>query len=87
MPSTIRCPRCNAESFNLYGKTTNGKQRYICLVCSRQFVEDSRNDLATTRPLCPICHKKMHVYMREPGFTRFRCSDYPECKGFMKVQR
>jgi len=88
MVFTIRCPRCQAKAFNRYGKTANGKQRYICLVCNRQFVADSgKMHDATFRPSCPICAKKMHVYLRGEGFTRFRCSDYPACKGFVKVQR
>ncbi len=74
-----------AESFNRYGRTANGKQRYICLACNRQFVENGKKEIAAARPACPICRKKMHVYMREQDFTRFRCSDYPLCRGFMKI--
>ncbi len=84
---TIKCPRCKAESFNLYGKTQNGKQRYICLACNRQFILNSKNASMGPRPACPICQKKMHVYVREESFIRFRCSDYPACKGFVKIQQ
>jgi transposase-like protein len=87
MASKIKCPRCSADSFNRYGKTANGKQRYICLVCNRQFAADSRRVNGKTRPLCPICGKKMHVYVTEKDATRYRCSNYPECKSFVKVER
>ena len=87
MVSNIKCPRCLAESFNRYGKTAGGKQRYICLVCSRQFVANSGALTIGDRPECPLCGKKMHVYIREEDVIRFRCSNYPECKGFEKIQQ
>ena len=41
MPA-IQCPRCGSEAYNSYGHTKNGKQRYICLVCNRQFVNGGK---------------------------------------------
>ena len=34
------CPRCESESYKKNGKIHNGKQRYQCLECDRQYVED-----------------------------------------------
>ncbi len=84
--STIRCPRCQSEAYYNYGHTKNGKQRYICLVCNRQFINGDPNNEEYQRPGCPLCGKSMHVYMREPEATRFRCSTYPQCRGYAKVQ-
>lgn len=35
----IKCVHCNGES-RMEGKTKYGKQRYLCLVCGKLFVED-----------------------------------------------
>jgi transposase-like protein len=86
MPA-IRCPKCRSEAYYNYGHTRNGKQRYICLVCDRQFINrDSGNDVQQ-RPGCPLCGKKMHVYMRGPWEIRFRCSTYPQCRGYAKMKQ
>lgn len=36
-----RCPECGEGRVWKYGKTPNGRQRYRCHVCRRQFVADS----------------------------------------------
>ena len=81
----IRCPRCGASAFNRYGKSPSGRQRYICLLCQRQFVQDSGPLNETARPRCPECGRPMHVYRRERGLVRYRCSGYPLCKRFVKI--
>lgn len=78
------CPRCGSDALNNYGHTKNGKQRFICLVCSRQFIEGTMLNYRN-RPLCPRCHSAMHVYMNKPTVIRFRCSKYPHCRGYFKV--
>lgn len=85
--STIRCPRCRSEAYYNYGRTKNGKQRYICLVCNRQFIEGKPDKMIEQRPSCPLCSHRMHVYMRSSKFIRFRCSTYPRCHGYMKVSQ
>ncbi|WP_373878670.1 IS1/IS1595 family N-terminal zinc-binding domain-containing protein [Desulforhabdus amnigena] len=81
----VKCPRCGAETVYRYGKTKQGKQRYLCLACGLQFTPGSRRVEPAERPVCPACGKPMHVYKRENGATRFRCSNYPECKCFKKI--
>jgi transposase-like protein len=81
----ISCPECHAEAVNKYGKTAGRKQRYICLVCSRQFVADPEKNILRTRPHCPNCGKTMHSYMKGEDHIRFRCSDDPTCRTFLKV--
>jgi transposase-like protein len=80
----IACPRCRADAVYGYGHIKNGKQRYLCLLCNRQFVPDTRQPLLPQRPACPLCGGRMHIYMRRDGLTRFRCATYPSCRGFLK---
>ncbi len=80
--SGISCPRCGSEAFNRYGRTKNGKQRFICLVCDRQFINGETNRSIGPRPNCSVCGKPMHVYMRAKDIIRFRCAAYPECRTY-----
>ncbi len=82
----IQCPRCGSEAFNNYGHLKDGQQRYICLVCERQFVVNTRTE-PPQRPACPQCGKPMHVYMQYPDAVRFRCSEYPTCHGYAKIAK
>ncbi len=34
------CPECGAQNFVKNGRITNGKQRFLCQRCGRQFVEN-----------------------------------------------
>jgi transposase-like protein len=81
----IKCPRCHSVAKYKYGKTAAGSKRYICLICNRQFTQDSFRTEIKERPLCPSCGKTMHIYMRSDTFIRFRCSNYPKCKTFKKL--
>ncbi len=82
--SGIRCPACGSDAFNRYGRVRSGKQRYCCLVCGRQFVEPGARRPMENRPNCPACGAHMHVYARNGNLVRFRCSNYPDCKTFLK---
>lgn len=79
----IRCPRCGSDAIYRYGHTANGKQRFLCQVCRRQFTLPGPGQLAAAeRPSCPECGKPMHLYMRREGVMRFRCADYPRCRTY-----
>jgi len=39
----MNCPRCNSSEFVMNGNIHNGKQRYKCKECNRQFVENPQN--------------------------------------------
>jgi ssDNA-binding Zn-finger/Zn-ribbon topoisomerase 1 len=81
----VFCPRCRSEAIYRYGKTVNGRKRYLCQVCRRQFSLKRPGRLeAEERPACPTCGKPMHVYMRKGCCIRFRCADYPNCRTFFK---
>ena len=84
----VYCPRCQADAIYRYGKTATGKKRYLCQVCRRQFSLKRSDRLGVPeRPACPACGKPMHVYMRHGGAIRFRCSEYPACRTFLKMER
>jgi hypothetical protein len=84
----VYCPRCRSEAIYRYGKTVNGKKRFLCQVCRRQFSLKRPDRLGDQeRPACPACGKPMHVYMRQCSTVRFRCSDYPSCRTFLKMKR
>ncbi len=81
----IECTTCGSHALNKYGSIQSGKQRYICLVCGRQFTPSKARREIHDRPFCPVCGKEMHCYKRESGSVRFRCSAYPACKSYLKV--
>jgi len=39
----MNCPRCESEQIIKNGSIHNGKQKYMCKVCGRQFVEDPQH--------------------------------------------
>lgn len=39
----ITCPHCNALIARKNGSTSNGKQKFQCLSCLKQFIEDPQN--------------------------------------------
>ncbi len=82
---TIKCPECGSDALYRYGKTPEGQQKYQCILCDRQFSENSSRNYIQERPPCPECGAAMHVYMRTGNITRFRCSEYPKCKTFVKT--
>ena len=81
----FRCPACNSEALYRYGHVHGDRQRFKCIVCGRQFLLGSERRELKTRPTCPTCGLAMHVYKREANVLRFRCSDYPDCKGYTKI--
>jgi transposase-like protein len=81
-----QCPKCLLDTVYRYGKTKGGMQRYLCLSCGRQFTENSVKHEPHERPLCPACGRAMHVYKKEKGFMRYRCSNYPKCRTYLKMK-
>lgn len=81
------CPACGSTAFYRYGRAVNGKKRRICLICSRQYVVDRASGGPAARPSCPVCGLPMHRYMRGAQTIRYRCSNYPACKNYLKVNR
>ena len=82
----IPCPTCNSEVVYRYGQAWTGKQRFICVICGKQFTDGSKVSGVTGKPKCPVCGKSMHIYKIEGDLIRFRCSGYPACKNFRKFR-
>lgn len=41
----LSCPQCSSEAIRKNGSIHNGKQKYECIVCHRQFVENPQNKI------------------------------------------
>jgi len=41
----ISCPHCQSNTLRKNGYIHSGKQKYECLSCSRQFIEDPQNKI------------------------------------------
>ena len=80
------CPSCNSEAVYRYGKAGTGKQRFLCIICGKQFTKGSKVSEVKGKPTCQECGKPMHVYKIEGDVIRFRCSGYPDCKHFRKFR-
>jgi DNA-directed RNA polymerase subunit RPC12/RpoP len=79
-----KCPSCKSRAVYRYGKLSD-RQRYICMICGRQFIEGHERGYPENRPFCSICGKKMYIYRRGANYNRYRCSGYPVCKNFLKM--
>jgi ssDNA-binding Zn-finger/Zn-ribbon topoisomerase 1 len=87
MDKTLKCPKCQSDVLYKYGTTESGRKRYLCLMCNRQFVENPSRARIQNRPDCPKCGRHMHLYRRYKDFLRFRCSNYPECRTYVKLSK
>jgi transposase-like protein len=85
-PSRLTCPTCESDALYRYGFSKGGRQRFLCLLCGRQFVPHAPATVPLRgRPACPLCGSATHIYRREPECIRLRCSLYPGCRGYHKV--
>jgi len=60
-------------------------QRYICLMCSRQFVPGHERIFPKGKPLCPHCGRSMYLFRSKERHDTFRCARYPECRTYLRV--
>ncbi|HAM49274.1 MAG TPA: Insertion element protein [Nitrospiraceae bacterium] len=81
-----KCPSCDSSAIYKYGKVRTGKQRYLCIVCGRQFTDGSKKATVKGKPVCPECGRLMNLYKIDGDVVRFRCSGYPECRTFKKYR-
>ncbi len=54
----ICCPECSADAYYRYGKTHQGKQKDLCLICGRQFTPGRKREEARERPACPAARTR-----------------------------
>ncbi|MBZ0168581.1 MAG: topoisomerase DNA-binding C4 zinc finger domain-containing protein [Kofleriaceae bacterium] len=78
----MACPSCGSDVVYRYGRAWTQKQRFRCVMCGRQFTLGNRNAIPAKRPFCSKCGGPMHIYKRQGNMIRFRCSGYPNCRGF-----
>jgi len=82
----VECPECRSKAVYRYGKTYYHLQRYQCLMCGRQFVPGHERGHPGTRPECPQCGARTHVFKRRgDGCMVFRCCRYPACRTYVRV--
>lgn len=82
--AAVICPKCGSEAHYRYGRSKLGKQRFICIVCDRQFVLNPAHVPLANKPQCRICGATMYMYKRDKDLLRFRCSRYPLCRTYSK---
>jgi transposase-like protein len=82
LQESIQCPICSSRALYRYGHTRNGKRRFLCLSCGRQFAPEATRHALSGRPPCPRCGRTMHLYKRKQHQMVFRCSNYPDCKTY-----
>ena len=44
----MKCPRCQSENIIKNGSIHNGKQKYECKECKRQFIENPKNKIVSS---------------------------------------
>ena len=80
------CPSCGSQAVYKYGRTKS-RQRYICMMCNRQFIPGRQRRGPSTRPDCPVCGGSTHLFKRKKdGYAVFRCCRYPDCRTYVKAR-
>ncbi len=81
----LHCPVCNSGALYKNGRIKNGKQRFLCLICGRQFTPDAIRREVRNKPLCPNCGGHTHLNVRGGNMLTFRCANYPQCRTYIKI--
>ena len=81
----IACPRCASLALYRFGHVRSGLQRYLCLMCGRQFIPGHERIISLLRPTCRTCGAGMHLFKRMTGHKVFRCARYPACHTYLRV--
>ena len=79
----LSCPSCSSTFIKKNGSIHNGKQKYACLCCHRQFVENPEN-----KTLCEETQKRIRKSLLErvslEGICRIFDVSMPWLLGFMQ---
>jgi len=72
--STVTCPSCQSGNVVKYGRIHNGKRRYICYDCHRQFTPDAQKKYisAEEKKLVDKCQLRRFpglLVFLNPGYT------------------
>jgi len=82
----IACPECASLALYRFGHVRSGLQRYLCLMCGRQFIPGHERTISLPRPSCPDCGAKMHLFKKNGTFAVSRCARYPLCHTYLKAE-
>ena len=82
----ITCPKCASLALYRFGHVRSGLQRYICLMCGRQFIPGHERLSPMLRPTCDRCGAGMHLFKKRSAHTVFRCARYPACRRCVTVE-
>jgi len=80
----IACPACSSLALYRFGHVS-GLQRYLCLMCGRQFIPGHERLFSPARPTCVTCGTGMHIFKKSGAYTVFRCARYPVCHTYRRV--
>lgn len=80
----LTCPACGSTALYRFGFSPAGRQKYLCLICSRQFVLNPGRMQYPNKPICRACGSVMYLYKNNEGGISFRCSGYPVCRNYRK---
>jgi transposase-like protein len=83
----VVCPVCKSFAVYKNGHARGGIQRYLCLLCNRQFLPGHERVFPETRPACPRCSEEMYLFKKKEAYDVFRCAHYPVCRTYVKVGR
>jgi transposase-like protein len=76
----IKCTFCGAAAIYKYGRIGTGKQRYLCIMCGKQFTLPPKKQEWKNKPFCPKCgsiHAPVQKRKRNRPFSLFAVSRLP----------
>jgi ssDNA-binding Zn-finger/Zn-ribbon topoisomerase 1 len=83
---TIDCPYCHKEVEYVARRSNRDYTSFT--VEDYEAKQKAHEEYERSRPLCPICGKKMTQRQRNSDKKSFwGCSDYPKCKGTRNHQK
>jgi len=81
----IACPKCASHALYRFGHVS-GLQRYLCLMCGRQFIPGHERVFSPPRLTCAACGAGMHLFKKMTDGRVFRCARYPVCHTYLRVE-
>ena len=84
----VFCPRCRSDAIYRYGKTANGKKRYLCQVCRRQFSLKPTGSPGESGAACLSGLRKADACLHaQRGYHPFPLRRLPELPNVLRRER
>ena len=61
----IACPRCASVALYRFGRVRSGLQRYLCLMCGRQFIPGHERIISLLRPSCRYVRRRDASFQKD----------------------